>query len=59
MSTNMETWKRITNKYKVDLFCGLFLEGMNEGFSLSPEVMLMLGQRGIEIGFDIYSEKME
>jgi hypothetical protein len=49
-------WKELAERYRVDLFCGLFLYRGNRGFCLSPEICKLLGERGIEIGFDIYCE---
>ena len=48
---------RVTVQYRVDLFCGVFLnEGSwNRGFSLSPKVLKELAERNLEIGFDIYA----
>jgi len=39
----------------VDIFCGVFLDDWNRGFDLPPQVLKMLSDRGITIGFDIYS----
>ena len=52
-----EVWLRLTNQYKVDLFCGVFLDegSWNRGFSLSPGVLKELAERNLEIGFDIYA----
>ena len=52
-----EVWQRLTQQYKVDLFCGVFLnEGSwNRGFSLSPTILKELAARNLEIGFDIYT----
>lgn len=47
-------WKKLTERYRVDIFCGLFLERRNRGVTLAPKTMAALGARGIEIGFDIY-----
>jgi hypothetical protein len=47
-------WASLTTRYEVDLFCGLFLASANRGFELSPQVMKLLADRGIEVGFDIY-----
>jgi hypothetical protein len=54
MTENPAIWKRLTTDFKVDIFCGLFLEEFNEGFNLSPEVLKKLSDRNLEIGFDIY-----
>jgi ribosomal protein L19 len=55
LTSDLGIWRQITSKYKVDLFCGLFLERPNRGISLSPQTMRQLADRGIEIGFDIYA----
>lgn len=48
-------WRRVTSDYRVDMFCGLFLERTNRGVSLAPTTMAELSARGIELGFDIYA----
>lgn len=55
LSQDLAVWKELSQKYEVDLFAGLFIREWNEGFSLSVEVMKMLVDRGVEIGFDVYS----
>jgi hypothetical protein len=52
---DLQVWRRLTAQFAADVFCGVFLDEPNRGFSLSPRVMQMLSERGIEIGFDIYS----
>jgi len=37
------------------MFCGLFVGNWNDGLSLSPEIMLALGQRRIVLNLDVYS----
>jgi len=46
-------------RFRPDLFCGLFMRSSNDGISLSPRVLLALGQRGIELGLDIYEAEEE
>jgi hypothetical protein len=53
-SNDLDIWKRLVQTYDIDMFCGVFMDSSNDGFSLSPETLLMLGERGIEIDFDIY-----
>lgn len=53
-TNNLDVWKKLVDRYEVDMFCGLFMAESNDGFSLSSDVLLMLGQRGIEIDFDVY-----
>jgi hypothetical protein len=54
VTADVEIWKNVTQEYRVDLFCGLFLERQNRGVTLSPQTLLNLGNRGIAFGFDIY-----
>ena len=51
---DLSVWQRLSSRYRIDLFCGLFMTESNEGLSLSPQSLTALGERGIEIGFDIY-----
>ncbi len=55
MTADTDIWRELTSKYRVDMFCGLFMRVSNEGLALSPDTMLELGRRGIKIDFDIYA----
>jgi hypothetical protein len=55
VTDDLSVWKELTTKYKVDMFCGLFLEAINRGFELSSKMMKALSERNISIGFDIYT----
>ena len=54
LTTNMEIWQTLTRRFRVDMFCGVFMSGGNEGLSISPTSLLSLGQRGIQLGLDVY-----
>ena len=49
-----ELWAALTRDYKVDVFCGIFMDRRNQGFEIPPEISKMLAERGLGIGFDIY-----
>ena len=55
VSNDNHVWSEINNKYKTDIFCGLFMEAENRGFSLSVKTLNRLASLGIEVGFDIYA----
>jgi hypothetical protein len=55
LTTDLALWRQLASQYKMDLFCGLFMERPNRGVTLGPETMRQLAERGIEIGFDIYA----
>jgi uncharacterized protein YjbJ (UPF0337 family) len=54
LTGNLSVWAQIAARYKIDLFCGLFMNVSNEGLSISAESLKALGERGIELGLDIY-----
>jgi hypothetical protein len=51
---NFAVWQDLGKRFEIDLFCGLFMNGTNEGLSISATSLKALGDRGIEIGLDIY-----
>jgi hypothetical protein len=55
VTSDPQVWQRLTAQFAAKIFCGVFLDESNRGFRLSPRVTQMLGERGVEIGFDIYS----
>ncbi|WP_234082895.1 DUF4279 domain-containing protein [Azonexus sp. R2A61] len=55
LTSNLDVWQSLTSRYRVDLFCGWFMEGSNEGVCISPLTLQALGERGIELGLDIYA----
>ncbi len=55
LTSDFDTWEKLRESYKVDMFCGLFMGNSNDGLSLSPEIMLALGQRRIGLSLDIYN----
>src|SRR5579862_6405921 len=59
MTADLAVWQSITKRYRVDLFCGLFLSGDYGGLTLSPQSLAALGERGIEMGLCIYGEGRE
>lgn len=55
LTQDLGMWAKLNERFKIDLFCGLFMCHTNERCSISPKTLLVLGQRGIELGFDIYA----
>jgi len=58
-TSDLAVWRSIVEKHQIDLYCGLFLGGSNEGMTLSAQSLAALGERGIEMGLDIYSGRDE
>ena len=55
ISPDLNAWRGITDRYRADIFCGLFLENDAGGTHLSPETLMLVAERGIQIQFDIYA----
>ena len=47
-------WDSLTTDLEADVYCALFLRTSNRGFGISAEVLRLLSDRNLEIGFDIY-----
>jgi hypothetical protein len=55
VESDPEVWQALVHRFDVDIFCGLFMQGSNDGMSLAPDVMALLGERGIHLALDIYN----
>jgi hypothetical protein len=54
VTNDLDVWRDLSKRFRVDMFCGLFLDAKNRGFELTPQTLRQLADRGISIGFDIY-----
>ena len=54
-TTDLNVWQYLGQSLKVDIFCGLFMDEWNEGETLNPETLKLLGDRGINLALDIYA----
>lgn len=59
VTADIEMWQALARRYRADLFCGLFMEGGNEGLVISPASLVALGERGIELALDVYGSEPE
>jgi hypothetical protein len=54
LNPDPHVWASLAERFRMDLFCGLFMAKSGEGFTLSPEALLALGSRRIELGICLY-----
>jgi hypothetical protein len=54
LTDDLEIWRKLTNRYHSDLFCGLYMESWNRGIDFSPELMAQISARGLTLSLDIY-----
>lgn len=59
LTKDFEAWKSLSEKYEIDLFCGLFMDVTNEVLTISPQSLGQLGSRGIKLSLDIYGPEEE
>lgn len=57
LTTDLNAWRELTTRFRVDIFCGLWLNEGNEGISLDPSTLKDLGERGILLDLDIYGRE--
>lgn len=55
VTDDLSVWKYLTDRFYVDVFCGLFLDCFNRGVILSPELIQRLAERRLKINLDIYA----
>ena len=55
LTPELATWQALSARYRIDLFCGWFMQDSNEGSDLPPATLLALAERGITLGLDIYA----
>jgi len=55
LTEDLQVWQSLSGRYRIDLFCGLFMERSNEGLTLKPATLRLAAERGIEIGIDLYA----
>ena len=48
-------WHALSTRYKIDLFCGWFMNGTNEGVDLPARTLTALAERHIALAIDIYA----
>ena len=49
LTDDLEIWGKIFETYSTDLFVGLFMQGSNEGLTISSSVMKMIADRRLEL----------
>ena len=55
LTENLQVWRSLGARYRVDLFCGWFMNEGDEGVCISPITLRALGERSIELGICVYA----
>lgn len=54
MTADLDVWSDLASRFSIDLFCGVFLRSINQGFTLLPATLKQLSDRSITLSLDIY-----
>jgi hypothetical protein len=52
-----DVWRRLGAKYRIDLFCGVFMGSANDGLSFPGDLLKLLCERSIALNLDIYAPR--
>jgi hypothetical protein len=55
LTQDLEVWAALARRFRIDLFCGWFMNESNEGVCINAASLRALGQRGIELDVDLYA----
>ena len=56
LPSDLRIWQSLASKYRLDVFCGVYIEVWNRGFQLPPALMRRLADRGLSLGIDVYCD---
>ncbi|WP_339933468.1 DUF4279 domain-containing protein [uncultured Brevundimonas sp.] len=56
LNDDLVAWRSLAGRYRGRVFCGLFLASLNEGLTLQPDTLLLIGERGLVLDLDIHEQ---
>jgi len=54
LPNDLGVWRGMSARFRIDLFCGLFVKGFNSMADLSSNSLRILADRGIKLTLDMY-----
>ena len=51
---DLAVWHKLSERYRADIFCGLFMQTSNDALSLEVSTFQMLSDRKLKLEIDIY-----
>lgn len=55
LPADLAIWDDLGRRFRMDLFCGVFLGSRNQGCALRPSTLRLMADRGITLSLDIYA----
>jgi len=59
LTPDLDVWASLSERFKIDLFCGWFMEDSSEGVEISAASLRALGLRGIVLGVCLYAPAVD
>lgn len=59
VNNDLSAWARLSNEYRIELFCVYFMAEADDFVQASPKTLKVLGDRRIKLGLRIYSPAEE
>jgi hypothetical protein len=56
VTNDLRVWRRLSLRFNVDIFIGIFLERPSEMFVVKPETLKLLARRRIALTLDMYGD---
>lgn len=54
LSSDLQVWASLAARFKLDVFCGLFMSSDNQGADIAPVTLRLLAERGLTLDLDVY-----
>lgn len=54
LPADLAVWQELGERFKLDIFCGLFMGTDNQGAVIAPYTLKLLAERGLTLDLDIY-----
>ena len=54
LTSDISVWSDLSSRFRIDIFCGLFMDAGNEGLEICPGTLQAMGQRGVTMSLDVY-----
>lgn len=54
LTEDLTIWRKLSAQFEGNVFVGFFMAESNEGYSLSPEILTLLTDRGLALWLDVY-----
>ncbi len=59
LPVNSDVWSELGRRFRIEMFCGVFMDQVNELAEIRPQTLGLLAERGITLTLDLYGGSAE